>query len=213
MCSASGRDVAVVEVQAERAARRTRRRCDSPGAMLAGAEARDAVHPRRVDAVEVDRVRVLGAVDERDRAAARPRARAASGPGRGRCRSRPRNCTPGATSISLSLGDELPLAHDAPVAAGGSCPSRSRAGSRAGRSRSSSGRPCRRPRVQRVLHRHAAGVGVVPAAVPVLGERRADGVMKPLMRHHLVQPQGRTHPGRAPEQPAPRKFALPKFHI
>jgi hypothetical protein len=67
--------------------------------------------------------------------------------------------------------------------------------------------------VQRVLHGRAAAVDVVPAAVPVLCEGGPDRVVKPLMRHHLMQPESRADPGHAPQQPSPRKFALPKFHV
>ena len=59
-------DVAVVEVQAERLRRRTRRPCVSPGAICPAPSPGTPSISARVDAVEVDRVRVRGAVDERD---------------------------------------------------------------------------------------------------------------------------------------------------
>ena len=128
-------DMAVVEVQARPAGRRTRRRCSRRGD-LACAEPRDAVHLGRVDAVEVDRVRVRRAVDERDPqplalAAAQRRAGDAPVVGPGRVLDAGRD-------LDLLLGrDELPLAQDLPARQlRASCPSRSRAASRAGRSRS-----------------------------------------------------------------------------
>jgi hypothetical protein len=50
---------------------------------------------------------------------------------------------------------------------------------------------------------------VVTAAVPILGECVIDGVVQPVVRDRLVQPKDGTRAGRAPQQPAPRKFALP----
>ena len=62
MCVASGHDVAVVEVQAERLGvelvDEALARLDLAAAARL-ADARHAVHEGRVDAVEVDRVRVL----------------------------------------------------------------------------------------------------------------------------------------------------------
>ena len=107
---------------------------------LAGAEAGHAVHLGRVDAVEVDRVRVVRAVDERDPqalalAAAQRRAGDAPvvGPGR-ELHAR------GDLDLLVDR-EQLPLAHARGRSpAGASCPSRSRAGSRAGRSRWRRGR-------------------------------------------------------------------------
>ena len=59
-------DVAVVEVQAGGQRVELVDGAARPGAICAGAEPGHAVHLGRVDAVEVDRVRVRGAVDERD---------------------------------------------------------------------------------------------------------------------------------------------------
>ena len=121
--------VAVVEVQAER---RGVELVDGRLARLdvAGADARDAVHHVAVDAVEVDRVRVARAVREADPqplALARAQRRAGHAPVVG-----PGGVLDAGRHLDLAvLGDDVPLAH----AAAHACPRRSRAGSRAGRSR------------------------------------------------------------------------------
>ena len=121
MCSASGRDVAVVEVQP--GGQRVELVDGAPaGRDLARAEAGHAVHLGRVDAVEVDRVRVRGAVDERDpqplalaRAQRRAGDAAVVGPGR--------EADAGRDLDLLVLGDQRPLAqHAAARERGASCP-------------------------------------------------------------------------------------------
>ena len=109
------RDVAVVEVQAEGLG------VELVGEALAGldlaaaavlADPRHAVHQRRVDAVEVHRVRVVGGVDEADPqplALAGPQGRAGDaavvGPGL--------VLDPGRDFDLLVLGDDRPFAQDA----------------------------------------------------------------------------------------------------
>ena len=159
--------VAVVEVEAER------RRVELVGGGLArrdvaGADARDAVHPRRVDAVEVDRVRVRARRSTNLIAQALALARAERGPGHAAV------VGPGVVLHArrdldlLLLGDQLPLAH--------AVHDRALVEVAQDRLRVEAVRPridhADRPGVQRVLHRRAAAVDVVPAAVPVLGERR-----------------------------------------
>ena len=144
MCSASGVDVAVVEVQAERlGVELVRDRL--AGLDDAEADAGEPVHAGRVDAVEVDRVRVRGAVAEAD---AQPLA--LTGAQRGRRDAavvRPGRELHAGGDLDLPVvGDQLPLAQHArrsPAAACGR--GRSRAAARSGGSRLPRGRPSRRP--------------------------------------------------------------------
>ena len=148
--------VAVVEVQAGRLARRTRRPCVPPGGISPGAEPGHAVHLGRVDAVEVDRVRVLRAVDERDPqplALARAQRRAGDAPVVG-----PGRELHARRDLDLLVDrDQLPLAqHPAARQPRSSCPSRSRAGAACGSKPLRCGRPCGRRGSSRGRRRRVA---------------------------------------------------------
>ena len=167
------RGVAVVEVQAEGLGVEL---VDGRAAGLdqAGAGSGHAVHVGGVDAVEVDRVRVVRGVAEADPqplaltgAQRGPGDAAVVGPGGERDAGR---------DLDLLLGgDQLPLAQRRGRWPGASsCPRRSRARSRSGRSRCGRGRPGRRgesSRARRCRARFAvaAWASWPPAAVRVLG--------------------------------------------
>ena len=193
------RRVAVVEVEAER-------RCveliDGPMARadVAVADARHAVHDVAVDAVEVHRVRVGGAVHELDAQPlplARPERRAGDavvvGPG---------DVLHAWRDLDLLLArDDLPLAHSADD-----------------RALVEIAQDLLRieavdARVDRPLRTQVAGGGGVALAVPEVLGRRGARLMQPLVRDELVEDgQCRAGGGRAAQQLASREFGRSRFH-